>query len=91
MSEQHTATTLTVAAVIAMILIARAAVLHRGGRGRDTCPARPPRRRGTPSAVGTPPPSAGSSKDAASRVVREAEQHVRRCWQRLQAPSDPRE
>ncbi|MFF3349729.1 hypothetical protein [Streptomyces sp. NPDC002779] len=87
MSDQHAATAVTAAAVIALILITRAAFLH-GGRRRTTYAPRPGRRGPRhPSEAATPvvtPP-----KGAAEAAVRDAEQHIQRCWQRLQAHTDP--
>ncbi|MFF4961673.1 hypothetical protein [Streptomyces sp. NPDC001222] len=85
MSDQHAAAALTAAAVIATILIARAAVLHQGCRGHVARAAHSPRRRITSSADKAVLP------DASSAAVREAEQHVQRCWQQLQTRADPPE
>ncbi|WP_331719099.1 hypothetical protein OG985_48990 (plasmid) [Streptomyces sp. NBC_00289] len=86
MSDQHAATTLTAAAVIATTLVARA-VLHQGSRRPA---ARPPRRRSTPRADQTAPYPAALSDDA-SYAVREAEQHVHHYWQQLRTRADPPE
>jgi hypothetical protein len=77
MSDQHTATTLTAAAVIAAILVARVAARH-ADHARNV---RPLRRDRTPDAA--------PANDLVPPAVREAEQHVHRCWQRLQTQSDP--
>ncbi|MFF4250628.1 hypothetical protein ACFY1L_05385 [Streptomyces sp. NPDC001663] len=90
MSDQHTATALTAAAVTTMILFARAAVLHQGGRRHPARTGRPPRRRPT-SGSDQPAPSAAGPSDAAACAVREAEHHVHRCWQHLDAHIDPPE
>ncbi|MGF0174505.1 hypothetical protein ACQF36_29600 [Streptomyces sp. Marseille-Q5077] len=88
MSDQHAATTLTAAAIITMILFARAAILHQGGRRHPTRTGRPPHRRPT-SRADHPAPSATAPPDAAACAVREAEHHVHRCWQQLDTHSDP--
>ncbi|MFH8800868.1 hypothetical protein ACH4F6_14900 [Streptomyces sp. NPDC017936] len=83
MSDQHAAVAITAAAVVATILVARAALLRRSGPGRVTRVAR-----------GRTAPRAGEavpSTDAASWAVREAEQHVHRCWQQLRTRVDPPE
>ncbi|MFF3517763.1 hypothetical protein [Streptomyces sp. NPDC002573] len=85
MSDQHAAAALTAAAVIAAILIARAAVLHQGRRGHVARAARPPRHR-VPSGA-----DKAVRSDASSAAVREAEQHVQRCWQQLRTRADPPE
>ncbi|MFE4630916.1 hypothetical protein [Streptomyces mirabilis] len=89
MSDQHAATALTAAAVVTMILFARAAVVCQSGRGAARI-GHPPRRRTTPRDDRSAPPAEALS-DAASCAVREAEHHVHRCWQQLQAPADPPE
>ncbi|WP_146608289.1 hypothetical protein [Streptomyces sp. NTH33] len=91
MSDQHAAAALTAAAVIATILVARAAVLHQSGRERVARVAHPVRGRTTPRAEKVAPSAAALSTDAASCAVREAEQHVHRCWQQLQTRVDPPE
>ncbi|MFB7509198.1 hypothetical protein [Streptomyces broussonetiae] len=83
MSDQNAATTLTAAAAIVMILIARAAALRHSGRGRAARTVHPPRRHTTNEVA------AETADDVAD--VREAEQHVHRCWQQLQAQTDPPE
>ncbi|MFD7607652.1 hypothetical protein ACFWAN_45945 [Streptomyces mirabilis] len=90
MSDQHAATALTAAAVVTMILFARAAVVCQSGRGHAARIGHPPRRRTTPRDDRSAP-SAEALSDAASCAVREAEHHVHRCWQQLQAPADPPE
>ncbi|MGA5900255.1 hypothetical protein [Streptomyces venetus] len=92
MSDQHAAAALTAAAVIAAILVARAAVLHQGGRTQRARATHPPRRRSTPHAdkYKAPSPPAALSDDTSS-AVREAEQHVHHCWQQLQPRVDPPE
>ncbi|MFF5157797.1 hypothetical protein ACFY3N_16345 [Streptomyces sp. NPDC000348] len=89
-SDQHAAAALTAAAVVAAILVARAAVLHQGDRRRVAREAHPVRGRTAPRADGAAP-SAATLSDAASRIVREAEQHVHHCWQRLRPRFDPPE
>ncbi|GGL60872.1 hypothetical protein GCM10010129_00520 [Streptomyces fumigatiscleroticus] len=86
MSDQHAATALTAAAVIAVILIVGAAVLRPDGRGRGARTLHPSRRDVMFHGGAAAPPDGG-----APSAVREAEQHVHRCWQRLQAPTDPPE
>lgn len=88
MSDQHAATAVTAAAVIVTILIARAAILHQDSRGDAARTARPPRRRSTP---GSAAPAPAALSDDASYTVREAEQHVHRCWQQLRTRADPTE
>ncbi|MGW1958394.1 DUF4235 domain-containing protein [Streptomyces sp. NPDC001920] len=90
MSDQHAAAALTAAAVIAAILVARAAVLHQPGRAQRARAAHPPRRRTAPRAD-TAPPSPAKLSDDAFCTVREAEQHVHNCWQRLRTRVDPSE
>jgi len=91
MSDQHAAAALTAAAVIAAILVARAAILHQGGRAQRARAARPPRQHsGTPRSDKASPSPATLSDDA-SCTVREAEQHVHNCWQQLQTRIDPPE
>lgn len=84
------AAALTAAAVIAAILVARAAVLHQGGRTQRARARQPPRRRSTPHADKYEAPSsrAALSEDTTC-AVREAEQHVRHCWQQLPSRVDP--
>ncbi|ELP66304.1 hypothetical protein STRTUCAR8_01857 [Streptomyces turgidiscabies Car8] len=54
--------------------------------------AHPPRRRSTPHADKYKAPSSpGALSDDASSAIREAEQHVRHCWQQLQSRVDPPE
>ncbi|MEU6587846.1 hypothetical protein ABZ923_01175 [Streptomyces sp. NPDC046881] len=84
MSDQHAAAALTAAAVIAAVLVARAAVLHHSSRG-------PVLDRSTSSGDETAPATAAFPADAAASVVREAEQHVHRCWQQLPTRVDPPE
>ncbi|WP_327721847.1 hypothetical protein OG381_45445 [Streptomyces sp. NBC_00490] len=88
MSDQHAATTLTAAALITMILFARAALLHSGDRRHPARSGHPPRQRPTPRAEQPAPPAAAPPEPAA-RAVREAEHHVHRCWQQLDANIDP--
>ncbi|MGW2938771.1 hypothetical protein ACWDA7_45085 [Streptomyces sp. NPDC001156] len=90
MSDQNAATALTAAAVVAVVLIARAAVLHHGRRARGAVDGRP-RHRTHPHAGTGPPFIAAPADDAAHPAVREAEKHVHRCWQQLHAPPDPTE
>ncbi|MEU2557053.1 hypothetical protein ABZ589_36245 [Streptomyces sp. NPDC013313] len=90
MPHQHAATTLTAAAVIAAILFARAAVLYRTGRSHGAPFFRPPRRVTKPGS-GTRRLAAVPSDEVASYAVREAEQHVHRCWQQLRPHTDPSE
>ncbi|MFI9255796.1 hypothetical protein [Streptomyces sp. NPDC053069] len=78
---------MTAAAVIATILVARAVVLHQGGRGRVARLAHPVRGHTAPRADET----VAALSDAASCAVREAEQHVHHCWQQLQTRADPPE
>ncbi len=89
MSDQHAATTLTAAAVIAAILIARAAVLHRT-RSIGAPMLRRPHRVMRPGGA-THRLAAVPFDEAAVRAVREAEQHVHRCWQQLETHTDPPE
>lgn len=90
MSDQHAAAALTAAAVIATILVARAAVLHQGSRRRLAPVTRLVRGRIGPRA-GKAASSAAPLPDDAFCVVREAEQHVRHCWQRLHTRTEPPE
>ncbi|MFF4585556.1 hypothetical protein [Streptomyces sp. NPDC001388] len=83
MSDQQAAAAVTAAALIVMILVARAAVLHQACRGHA---ARAGRR--TASGGDRYAPSAAAPSDAALSAVREAEDHVHRCWQRLRARTD---
>jgi hypothetical protein len=83
MSDQHAAATLTAAAAITLVLITRTAVLH-SSRKRTTGTARPRRRWTRHPAEAAPP-------DDAASAVREAEQHVHRCWQHLRTHTDPPE
>ncbi|MEU6770207.1 hypothetical protein [Streptomyces sp. NPDC046759] len=87
MSDQQAAVALTAAAVVAAILVARAAVVHQGVRGRVTGLAHPIRGHTSPSAEKT----VAALSNAASCAVREAEQHVHHCWQQLQTRADPPE
>lgn len=70
MPDQHAATTLTAAAVVAAILVARTAVLCRIGRSRYV-PLRPPSR-AAECGAGTGRPNALPLDEAASRAAREA-------------------
>ncbi|GGW56882.1 hypothetical protein GCM10010503_37650 [Streptomyces lucensis JCM 4490] len=88
MSDQHAATTLTAAAVVAAILIARAAILHHRGPSRGIRSVRPAHRVGE-SGVGMRRPAAALSGKAVPSPVREAERYVHRCWQELQVHNDP--
>ncbi|MGW7385549.1 hypothetical protein [Streptomyces sp. NPDC054794] len=90
MSDQHAATALTAAAVIATILVARAVALGQGDRRRVARAANHVRRRTAPRADKAAS-SAAAVSDAASCAVREAEQHVNHCWQQLQTSDDPSE
>jgi hypothetical protein len=90
MSDQHAATALTAAAVIATVLVARAVVLHQGDRRRVARAADLVRRRTTPRADKTAS-SAAVASDASSCAVREAEQYTHHCWQQLQTRADPSE
>ncbi|MFD7705440.1 hypothetical protein [Streptomyces caelestis] len=90
MSDQHAATALTAAAVIAAILVARAVVLHQGGRRRVAREAHLVGGRTAPRADAAAS-SATTLSDAASCAVREAEQHVHRCWQQFRTRVDPPE
>ncbi|MEV5322423.1 hypothetical protein AB0K92_33135 [Streptomyces sp. NPDC052687] len=83
MSDQHAAAALTAAAAIALVLITRTALL-RSSLNRTTGTARPHRRWTRHPAEATPP-------DEAALAVREAEQHVHRCWQHLHTRTDPPE
>lgn len=87
MSDQHAATALTAAAVIAAILVARAAILHHDSRARVS---RPDHRCMGSLPNQTPTSPAALSHDA-SRAVHEAEQHVHRCWQQLRTRTEPPE
>ncbi|MER6455967.1 hypothetical protein ABT270_25705 [Streptomyces sp900105245] len=88
MSDQHAATTLTAAAVVAAILIARTAILHCPGRSRG---ARMfgPYRRVKDSGIGIRRAAAVALPEEVTSAVREAEQYVHGCWQELQAHTDP--
>jgi hypothetical protein len=85
MSDQHAATAVTAAAVIATILVARAVVLQ--GRRRHPTRVSRPRRGHMPPWAGHAP----ASSDDAFLAVAEAEDHVHRCWQRLQQRARPPE
>ncbi|MFJ5774270.1 hypothetical protein [Streptomyces sp. NPDC093094] len=88
MSDQHTAAALAAAALVAAVLIGRAAVLH-GVRGRA---AHAPRRRRTPGgAAGAAPPPARAAApfDDVPSAVREAERYVHHCRQLLRTRADP--
>ncbi|MEZ3182076.1 hypothetical protein KYY02_26435 [Streptomyces pimonensis] len=88
MSDQHAAAALTAAAIIATILVARAAVLHQSGRRRTAREARPVRAHTAPR-TDEAASSAAVFSDAASCAVREAEQHVHHCWQQFRTRVDP--
>ncbi|MEU6071461.1 hypothetical protein ABZ864_45260 [Streptomyces sp. NPDC047082] len=90
MSDQNAATSLTAAAVIALILIARATVLHHS-RDRAARTAYPRPHHTKPNADTTPTLAAAPPDDVALCAVREAEQYVHRCWQQFQAHTDPPE
>ncbi|GGQ27454.1 hypothetical protein GCM10010266_58490 [Streptomyces griseomycini] len=90
MSDQHAAATLTAAAVIAAILVARAVVLRQGDRRRVAREAHPVRGHTAPC-TDEAASSAAALPDAASRAVREAEQHVHHCWQQFRTRVDPPE
>ncbi|MCT7351109.1 hypothetical protein N4P33_02825 [Streptomyces sp. 15-116A] len=90
MSDQHAATALTAAAVIATILVARAAVLRQGDRRRVARVANLVRRRTAPRADKAASSAAGVA-DASSCAVREAEQYIHHCWRQLQTRADPSE
>lgn len=90
MSDQHAATALTAAAVIATILVARAVVLHQGDRRRAARAADLARPR-TAFCADKAASSAAGASDAAACAVRAAEQHVHHCWQQLQTRADPSE
>ncbi|MFD3841699.1 hypothetical protein ACFWWC_36425 [Streptomyces sp. NPDC058642] len=91
MSDQHAATTLTAAALITMILFARAAVLHQGARRHPARTGGGARRRPAPRAEQPAPSPAVPPEPAARavRAVREAEHHVHRCWQQLDTHTNP--
>ncbi|MEU7472051.1 hypothetical protein AB0A94_26595 [Streptomyces sp. NPDC044984] len=93
MSDQHAAATLTAAAVIATILVARAVVLRQDGRRRDAREAHLARGRTAPCADENESASspAAALRDAASCAVREAEQHVHACWQQFRTQANPPE
>ncbi|MEU5274823.1 hypothetical protein AB0G87_00235 [Streptomyces asoensis] len=86
MSDQHAATALTAAAVIAAILIARATVLRQSSPRPTARTAQSRRHRDKPRTP-TQLPVAGSPDVA--RIVREAERHVHRCWQQLGTRAEP--
>ncbi|MER6075218.1 hypothetical protein ABT187_41780 [Streptomyces sp. NPDC001817] len=91
MSDQNEASTLAAAAVIAVILIARAAALHRSGRGRAARTVHSARRHTALRASTTEEVAAPAADGVAACAVREAEQHVHHCWQQLQTHVDPPE
>ncbi|MEU7102722.1 hypothetical protein AB0A66_30935 [Streptomyces longwoodensis] len=85
MSDQHAASAVTAAAAVALILVARAAILHQGRRHAG---ARAHVRRGaTRAAVAATVPDGA----AADPAVREAERYVHQCWQQLRTRTDPPE
>ncbi|MGW7824785.1 hypothetical protein ACWGLF_43675 [Streptomyces puniciscabiei] len=86
MSDRHAAAALTAAAVIATILVARAAILHHSGRA--TWFTHRVRGRAASRAGKAAPSAVALFDDAAARAVREAEQHVHHCWQQLQTRVD---
>ncbi|WP_405798733.1 hypothetical protein [Streptomyces longwoodensis] len=83
MSDQHAASAVTAAVAVALILVARAAILHQGRRHAGT---RAHVRRGVTRAAVAVPDGA-----AADPAVREAEQYVHHCWQQLRTRTDPPE
>ncbi|MGN5382498.1 hypothetical protein BIV25_20005 [Streptomyces sp. MUSC 14] len=89
MSEQHAAAALTAAAVIATILVARAAILHQSGRATWFGFTHRVHGRAASRAGKAVPSAVTLSDDATASVVREAEQHVHHCWQQLQTRVEP--
>lgn len=87
MSDQHAATALTAAAVIAAILIARAAVLQQDRRRHRTGSAELRQHAASPTPRTAPHPATACMET--NSAVREAEAHVRGCWQHLQTPGRP--
>ena len=86
---------LTAAAVTGIVLAVRWIALHRHGRGAGLSETRPVWRHTSHgpgrAAAGVVSPAAAPPDEAAWSAVREAEQHVHRCWERLQkrvAPPD---
>ncbi|GAA0907329.1 hypothetical protein GCM10009574_100180 [Streptomyces asiaticus] len=75
---------LTAAAAIGIILVARwAATRARNRHGASA--ARPPWRRTAPAPDTTSPPA---PDEAAEAAVKDAEEHVQRCWQQLRIRPD---
>jgi hypothetical protein len=87
MSDQHAASAVTAAAAVALILVARAAILHQGRRHSG---ARAHVRRGVTSAAVAVPATVPDGA-AADPAVREAERYVHDCWQQLRTRTDPPE
>ncbi|MFF6827403.1 hypothetical protein [Streptomyces longwoodensis] len=85
MSDQHAASVVTAAAAVALILVARAAILHQGRRHAGA--RAHVRRSATRAAVAATVPDGA----AADPAVREAERYVHHCWQQLRTRTDPPE
>ncbi|SEC17851.1 hypothetical protein SAMN05216532_0697 [Streptomyces sp. 2231.1] len=90
MSDQQASTALMAAAVVAVVLVARAAVLHQGGLSPTARAVRRLRRRLTSGTVHGAPSAAGVPDDAFSPVL-EAEQHVYGYWQQVRTRPEPPE
>ncbi|MER6261182.1 hypothetical protein [Streptomyces sp. 900105245] len=90
MSDQQASAALTAAAVVAVVLVARAAVLHQGGRGPTARAVLRLRRRFATGTADAAPSSAGVADDAFIPVL-EAEQHVYGYWQKVRTRSEPPE
>jgi hypothetical protein len=88
-SASHAIPALTAAAAIGIILAARWAATHQSSNRHGASAARSPWRRTTtapnPATDKTPPPTPDK---AAWSAVQDAEEHVQRCWQQLQAHTD---
>lgn len=95
MSAPHAIPALTAAAAIGIILTARWAATLRSGHRQGASAARPPWRRTAPdrhAAASTEmPPAATALAEARWEAVRQAEEHVHRCWRQLGAESDQRD
>ncbi|GAB2895946.1 hypothetical protein GCM10027074_74400 [Streptomyces deserti] len=89
MSASHAIPALTAAAAIGIILATRWAATHQSRHRHGASAARPPWRRTAtapdPATDTTPPPA---PDEAACSAVQDAEEHVHRCWQQLQAHID---
>ncbi|MEU5666819.1 hypothetical protein [Streptomyces longwoodensis] len=85
MSDQHAAAAVTAAAAVALILVARAAIVHQGRRHAGARAHL--RRRSVRSAV----PATVPDGAAAHSAVQEAERYVHHCWQQLRTRTDPPE